>query len=55
MAVTPGFPQQGNVRLERRRAGIVPNLPPAEERDQIKAEYLEEKRKKFQQQQQQQQ
>ncbi|XP_063863472.1 coiled-coil-helix-coiled-coil-helix domain-containing protein 7-like isoform X1 [Scylla paramamosain] len=45
----------GNVRSERRRAGIVPHLPPAEERDKIKAEYLENRRRKYQQQQQQEQ
>lgn len=45
----------GNLRLERRRAGIVPNLPPPEEREQIKAEYLDRQRQKYQQRQQQQQ
>ncbi|XP_076033237.1 coiled-coil-helix-coiled-coil-helix domain-containing protein 7 isoform X2 [Oratosquilla oratoria] len=32
------------VRLERRIAGIVPNLPPAEEREQIKREHLAKRR-----------
>lgn len=31
----------GTVRVDRRRAGIVPNLPPAAERDQIKRDFLE--------------
>merc|ERR1712198_573351 len=34
----------GQVRVDRRRAGIEPNLPPAEEREKIKREYLENKR-----------
>ncbi|XP_068202473.1 coiled-coil-helix-coiled-coil-helix domain-containing protein 7 isoform X2 [Palaemon carinicauda] len=32
------------IRVQRRRAGIKPNLPPVEERDEIKREYLEKLR-----------
>ncbi|XP_063604447.1 coiled-coil-helix-coiled-coil-helix domain-containing protein 7-like [Penaeus indicus] len=31
-----------NLRVERRRQGIEPNLPPPEERERIKKEYLEQ-------------
>lgn len=41
-----------NIRVERRRAGIVPNLPPADEREQIKKDYFEKKRAMQQMQQQ---
>nr|XP_045622278.1 coiled-coil-helix-coiled-coil-helix domain-containing protein 7-like [Procambarus clarkii]XP_045622279.1 coiled-coil-helix-coiled-coil-helix domain-containing protein 7-like [Procambarus clarkii] len=36
------------VRVDRRKAGIVPHLPPAEERDHIKKEYMEKMRAKIQ-------
>lgn len=31
------------VRLERKRAGVYPNMPPPGERDEIKAEHLKKK------------